>query len=275
MMSRRVTVIDSTEASLLSKLGMTWQSRDLLVHMVKRDLNGRYRPASLGRAWIFLRPALEILTYVVVFGFFLGVRTTEMPYALFLCSGLVPWLFISQTIGGAADSLASARHVMSKVSFPRLIVPLANLCLALIDFLVLFAIVLLLVVAYRLSVGPAILALPLFIIMMVALAFGTSLLIATWSVSHPDVTIGVPVALRVMMYLSPIVYPPAVVPAALRPFFDLNPVAVIVSGIRWSIGGTAAPSAISVVFATVLVTVVLIAGLAAFVRAERRMIDFL
>ena len=274
-MSTDVTVIDSREESLASQLRQIWKYRELLILLVKRDLNGRYRAASFGRLWIVLRPALEIMTYVIVFGYVLGVRTSEMPYALFLCCGLVPWMFMSQCVSSAADSLAGARHIMSKVHFPRLIVPLGNTALALIDFLVLFAVVLIVAAVLRMPFGAPLLALPFFILLMLGLAFGGSLLVATWSVSHPDVTIGVPLVLRILMYMSPIVYPSTLVPEPYRWLYDLNPIATIVGGFRWSIGGMAPPSAAMILVCTVCVAIVLLAGLLSFVRTERRMIDFL
>lgn len=270
-----VTVIEAGNASLSTRLHAAWNARELLAYLVKRDLNGRYRPASLGRAWIFLRPTLEILTYVLVFGVILGVHSGPMPYPLFLCSGLVPWLFFHQTVGGSSTALASARHIMSKVHFPRLVVPLSNLALALLDLLVLFAVVLGVAAVYRTPIGVPFLALPVFLLMMAALAFGVSLLVASWSVSRPDVTIGVPVVLRVLMYLSPIVYPPTRVPDAWRNLYDLNPIAQIVTGIRWSLGSTDAPSTAHLAIAVLAVSAILLAGLLAFARTERRMIDFL
>jgi lipopolysaccharide transport system permease protein len=274
-MTQQISIIDAREESLTGKFRAVWDSRELLFHLVKRDLNGRYRATSIGRSWIFLRPAIEIMTYIVVFGMFLKVRATSMPYPLFLCCGLVPWLFFNQTVSSSAAALAGAQHIMSKVHFPRLIIPLSNLALALVDFVVLFSAALLLAAIYRMPVGLPLISLPIFVAMIVALAFGLSLLTAAWSVARPDLAIAVPVVLRMMMYLSPIVYPPSLVPAAIRPFYDLNPIAMIVTGIRWSLGDADAPSALSVALGAVVVVIALVAGLLAFARTERRMIDYL
>jgi lipopolysaccharide transport system permease protein len=274
-MTPRTVVIDAKERSSLARFRAVWDAKALLYYLVRRDLHGRYRPTTLGRLWIVVRPAMEVATYMVVFGIFLGISSTEMPYPLFLCAGLVPWLFFHQTVGGSADTLASARHLMSKVSFPRIIVPLNNLLLALIDLLVLFAIVLVLALAYRTPMGWPIFALPLFLAMLVMLAFGASLIVASWSVSSPDIALIVPTALRVFMYLSPIVYPPTRVPEAWRFIYDLNPIATIVTAIRWTIGAQLAPGALQIAFAALLTAAVLVGGLVAFSRSERRMIDFL
>jgi lipopolysaccharide transport system permease protein len=274
-MAPHTVVIDAKERSPLGRLRAVWDAKALLYYLVRRDLHGRYRPTTLGRLWIILRPTLEVITYMIVFGIFLGVSSTEMPYPLFLCAGLVPWLFFHQTVGGSADSLASARHLMAKVSFPRIVVPLNNLLLALIDLLVLFAIVLILALAYQTPIGWPILALPLFMTMLVMLAFGTSLIVASWSVSSPDIALVVPTGLRVMMYLSPIVYPPTRVPETWRFIYDLNPIATIVTSIRWSIGAQAAPGVFHIGFAALVTAAVLLGGLLAFSRTERRMIDFL
>lgn len=274
-MSQQTTIIDTSEETLSGKFRAVWDSRELLTHLIKRELNGRYRAMSLGRSWIFLRPAVEILTYIIVFGMFLKVRATAMPYPLFLCCGLVPWLFFNQTVSNSASALAGAQHIMSKVHFPRLIIPLSNLAIALVDLVVLFSAVIVLAIIYRMPVGLPLLSLPFFLILLVALAFALSLLAASWSVSRPDVAVGVPMFLRVLMYLSPIVYPATFVPEVIRPYYDANPIAMIVTGIRWSLGNTEAPSTLAVALGSAVVVVALIAGLRAFSQTERRMIDYL
>lgn len=268
-------VIDAQEAAVFRRLRAVWDARALVVYFVRRDLVGRYRPTSLGRAWVFLRPAAELLTYVLVFGFILKVRTADMPYALFLAAGLVPWLFFAQTVSGSADSLASARHIMSKVHFPRLVVPLSNMGLALVDLVVLSGVVLVLALAYGMPLGLPLLALPFFLGLLVLLAFGVSLIVAAASVSSPDVAVGVPVALRVLMYLSPVVYPRSLVPAEWLVLYDANPIATILTGVRWSLGSAVAPGPVELAFACLVVAGTLAVGTLAFLRTERQMADFL
>lgn len=268
-------IITPNSASLRAQAAELWAARELLGYFVKRAIDGRYRPTTLGRSWIVLRPAIEVLTYVIVFGYFLKIRPMEVPYPAFLVCGLTPWLLFSQVVTGSSTSLAGALGIMSKVHFPRLIVPLTNLVTALLDFVAIFPIVFALLLIYQVYPGLSLLALPGFLIILLALAFGTSLIAASSAVFRPDVTIFVPLSLRLLMYLSPVVYPSSRVPDHIRPIYDLNPVATIIQGIRWSLGAAPAPG-IPYIVGTILVTMlVLILGIRSFMRTEQKLVDFL
>jgi lipopolysaccharide transport system permease protein len=274
-MPETITVIDARDSAYLRRIQSVWESRELISHFVRRDLVGRYRPTSLGIAWVFLKPAAELATYTLVFGFILRVKSADMPYPLHLACGLVPWMFFSQVVSGSVGALSGARHIMSKVHFPRLIVPLSHLGTALVDFCVLFALVIVMAVLYGSHFGLAFLALPAFLITFVVLALGISLLITAKSVWSPDVGLAMPVVLRVTMYLSPIVYPRSLVPERWHWLYDLNPISPLVTGIRWSLGSAVAPEPVSIVLAIGTSVAVFLLGIGSFLRTERRMVDFL
>lgn len=258
------------------RLVSVWDSRDLLRYLVKRDLSGRYRPTSLGRSWIVLKPTLEILVYVLVFGVFLRLGPEGVPYPLFLVGGLVPWLFFSQAVNGSANVLTASRHLMSKVYFPRLVVPLTNMSTALIDFLVLAVVVAVLFVAYWHPVDVRLVFLPLFVLLLVCFAFGLGLLVASWSVWKADVALATNVLMRLWFYLTPVIYPISRVPEEVRPYYDLNPTVTLIQSIRWSVGLTPELPASSYLLLTFAVSVLaLVWGLRSFFGTERRMVDFL
>lgn len=247
----------------------------LFQYLVGRDLKGRYRGMSLGWAWIILRPLLEMLTYLLVFGYIIGLRTADIPYPLHIYSGLVAWLFFSGCVVAAASSLGSNRGLMSKVFFPRLIVPLVTIGAGVVDLLVAGSLAVVLAVAYQVSPGWNILALPAFLLLLVLFTLGLGLLLGAVSVDKPDLLMAAPVVLRVWMYLSPIAYPVSLVPERFRELYLLNPFAVIIEGLRSSIAGSAMPSNGSLLYVSLLTALLLFLGLWRFRRTEQRMIDFL
>jgi lipopolysaccharide transport system permease protein len=252
-----------------------WNHRDLLRFLVARDLKGRYRGTTLGWLWILIRPLLEMLTYLLVFGYIIGLRTADIPYPLHIYSGLVAWLFFSGCVIAAAGSLAANRGLMSKVYFPRLIVPLVSVGAGIVDVLVAGTLVVLLAVAYRVNPGASVLALPLFLLLLVMFTLGVGLLLGSASVERPDFLLAAPVVLRAGMYLSPIAYPVSLVPERYRELYLLNPFAVILEGLRASIAGIPFPSAASLLYVTTLTLLLFLLGLWRFRRTEQRMIDYL
>lgn len=270
-----VTIITSSEGVAGFGLREVLEYFELLRFMIARDLKSRYRPTNLGRMWIFLRPILEMCTYIVIFGYVLGVRTTHVPYPLHIYSGLVFWIMFSSVVSASSTSLASNRHLMSKVYFPRLIVPLVTLGLALMDLLVAGSLLFLLMVVYRITPALPILALPLFILLLTMLTLGVGLAIAAHSVDSADIGIALPVVLRILMYASPITYPIELVPADFRDLYLLNPFATILEGFRWSLLGTPLPSVGHLVLATLVTGLLLYNGLLRFRQTERRLVDFL
>lgn len=270
-----VTIITSSKGATGFGLPEVWEHFELLRFMISRDLKSRYRPTNLGRMWIFLRPILEMCTYIAIFGYVLGVRTTHIPYPLHIYSGLVFWIMFSSVVSASSTCLASNRHLMSKVYFPRLIVPLVTLGLGLMDLLVAGSLLLLLMVVYRIAPGLPILALPLFILLLTMLTLGAGLTVAAYSVDSADIGIALPVALRILMYASPITYPTDLVPAQFRDLYLLNPLATILEGFRWSLLGTPLPSMGHLALATLATGVFLFVGLNRFRNTERRLLDFL
>jgi lipopolysaccharide transport system permease protein len=268
-------VIEPTRSTLRASIRDVLAYSALLRFLISRDLKSRYRPTNLGRLWIFLRPLMEMLTYVVIFGYVLGVRSTHLPYPLHIYSGLVVWILFSGVVSASTTSLASNRHLMSKVYFPRLIVPLVTLGLAVMDFLVAGSLLLLMMVVYGVLPAVQVLMLPLFLLLLVALTFGVGLIVAATSVDTADIGIALPVALRILMYASPVTYPLELVPTAFRSFYLANPLAAILEGVRWSLFGTPWPGTWPLLAATGGAFAVLLFGLSRFRATERRLVDFL
>jgi len=252
-----------------------WEHRTLFQFLVGRDLKGRYRGTALGWLWILVRPVLEMLTYLLVFGYIIGLRTADIPYPLHIYSGLVAWLFFSGCVIGAAGSLTANRSLMSKVYFPRLIVPMVSVGTGIVDLLVAGILVVILAALYQVNPGWNIVALPAFLLLLVLFTLGIGLLLAAESVDRPDLLLAAPVALRVWMYLSPIAYPVSLVPERYRELYLLNPFAVIIEGLRSSFAGLPYPSRESLLYVSMLTVLLFLLGLWRFRRTEQRMIDYL
>lgn len=273
--AQREAVFDGKPQSLFTALRETWGARQLLKFMLLRDIRGRYRGTWLGNWWVIARPLVELLPYLIVFGIFLNLRPGPVPYILYLLSGFAPWLFLRACASGAPGLLAKSRSLLKKVYFPRLVIPLNAVILSLADFLVVTLGVVVAAFAFGFGSGLPALTLPLFILLTMAFGFGLLLLLASICVWRPDVGFGVPAAVRLLFYASPIVYPLSIVPAELRPFYDFNPVTTIVSGFRWAMFGVDQPTPQNLAIGVTVTLILLLVGLCAFLRVERNLADTL
>jgi lipopolysaccharide transport system permease protein len=275
--SRRTFVIEfgPDPQRIGAALWEVWSARRLLRYFIARDLKGRYRGTLLGNWWIMVRPVVELLPYMIVFGLFLRLGPDHVPYIIYLLSGFAPWLLFGNTVNAAPGTLARARSLVSKVYFPRLIVPLTDLLVRCIDFAIVLAAVVLASVALGLAPVSHLWALPIFIVLLLMLALGTGLLVTTICTLYADLGHGVPAGTRLLFYLSPIVYPLSIVPEAFRPWYNLNPLTTVVSGIRWSLFGIDQPSGLNVSIAAAVALAAVWVGLYMFLRLERRVTDLL
>ncbi len=275
--SRRVAVVEIGPGAqpVAGALRDVWRARRLLIYFIARELKGRYRATFLGSWWIVVRPTIELLPYIIVFGLFFKVRPAEIPYLVYLLSGFAPWLLFGSTISGAPGALAKARSLVSKVYFPRLVVPFSGLVIRFIDFVVVLAAALVTSLAYGIVPVSHLWALPIFVILLLMLALGTGLIVTTVCTLRSDLGLGVPAGVRLLFYLSPIIYPVDLVPESIRPWYNLNPITTVVSGIRWSLFGIDQPSGMNVSLAAAVALIVLWAGLMMFLKLERRVSDIL
>lgn len=270
-----VIEIESRPSVNWDALRAVWNARRVLIYMISRDLRGRYRGSLLGNWWIILRPLIELLPYMIVFSVFLGLRPGPMPYLIYLLSGFAPWLLIRSSVGAAPSVITKNRSLIKKVYFPRLIVPLAALGTNLLDFGVMLGAVMLLSLPFGLVPLAHIWALPFFTLLLIALAFGIALVVSVACTQRPDLSFGVGPVLRIVLYMSPVVYPINIIPPSMRDAYLLNPITTVISGIRWSLFGIDAPSAKGVAVAVFFAAALLIAGLYVFLREERRFADVL
>ena len=265
-------VIVAAEGSRRNPLAGLWEYRELLYFLTWRDLKVRYKQTAFGLAWAVLQPLLLMLVFSVSIGRIAGVAPGGIAYPLFALTGLVPWTLFSQGVTGASNSLVGGESIITKVYFPRLIVPLAVIASFLPDFLVAFVLLLLILSVGGVAPSAAILALPVAVIALLVTAIGVGSFLAALSVRYRDVRYAVPFLMQLWLFASPIVYASSLISPSLRIVYALNPLAGPLELFRWSLIGGAPPDASAAVSVAVSFVVLAIA-LGYFRRVERTFAD--
>lgn len=251
-----------------------WEYRELVFYMVLRETQGMYRQTALGITWLFLRPVINMLVLSLVFGRLVQVPSDDFPYPLFSLSALIPWGYFANAVLRTSRSLVDNLHIISKVYFPRMVLPLAGAISGIVDFLASFLVFMVALLFYRYPLRWEMLWLPLLLLVTVAFALAFGLWLATLSVKFRDVSFAVNFILQALMYASPVIYSISVVPGPLRFIYQLNPMSGVIQGFRWALLGGEAPG--GMFFLSVgIVFVMLISGMFVFRRTERGIVDFL
>jgi lipopolysaccharide transport system permease protein len=234
-----VVIIEPSRTGAGLGLRDLWAYRELLVFLAWRDLKVRYKQTVLGVLWVLLQPLLMTVIFTVFIGFLVRVPTGGRPYALLVYIGLLPWTFFSSAVLQSGTSIVSNAHLITKVYFPRLIIPAAAVTARLVDFAISFVILAGLMIYYRAGLTAQIAMLPVLILMVALLALGFGMLVSALNVKYRDIGVMLPVVLQLWMFVSPVVYPLALVPEKWRVVYSLNPMVGIISGFRSAILGDA------------------------------------
>ncbi len=250
-----------------------WRYRELLGFLAWRDVQVRYKQAVLGGAWALIQPIVTTVVFTVLFGHLAKMPDGGVPYPLLVLSGLLPWQLFSAALSGSSGSLVSNSNLISKVYFPRLIIPLSALGVALIDFFIVLGLFLGVALWYGFWPTAHWLALPLFIVMALGCALGAGLWLTALTVKYRDFRFIVPFILQIGLFVSPVGFRTDFFPNW-QPLLALNPLTGIINGFRWCmLGGNQALSAQSVVTGAVVIGLLLITGLWFFRKTERGFAD--
>lgn len=255
--------------------GELWQYRDLLYFLTWRDVKVRYKQTVLGAAWAVLQPVMTMIVFTVFFGELGGMAQSthvNVPYPVFVYAALLPWTFFAGAVTQCSQSLIAGSNLISKVYFPRLIVPFAAVGAGLVDFAISFVVMLGLLLWYGLGWSAHILLLPLLVFGTLFAALGAGTLLAALTVAYRDFRYVVPFLVQIWMFVSPVAYPLDVVPTEYRLLYSLNPMAGLIAGYRASLLGQPVPwdcLGVSLAVAVALFVV----GAAYFRRVERRFAD--
>jgi lipopolysaccharide transport system permease protein len=260
------------------RLGDLWLYRELIYFMTWRDLKVRYKQTLLGASWAVLRPFLSMVVFSIFFGGFAKVSSDGVPYPLFSFAGLLPWELFATALGVASRSLVNNSNMITKVYFPRLILPLSSILAALVDFLIAFVVMMGLMLYYRWPVSPYFWTLPLFLLLAVITALGVGLWFSALNVQYRDVGYVTPFLTQFWLFVSPVVYPLSMITnETLRFFMALNPMTGVIEGFRWALLGASqqqAPGSLILISSAVAV-LLLVSGLFYFHRMERMFADMI
>ena len=273
-LSDRVTTIRPAARLPHLDLRELWQYRELAATFAWRDLKVRYKQSLIGAAWAILQPVMTMVVFTFIFGTFAHVPSQGLPYPVFSYSGILPWIYVSSALGAASGSLAMNSTLVTKIYFPRLLLPLAAVTVPAVDFLLATTVLGGLMGYYSLSTGIHALLAPLFMILAAASALGVGLVFAVINVRYRDVPYAIPFIIQIWLFLSPVIYP---IRALKQPWerliLSLNPMSGVITGFRWSLLGTSPPTPLQIVLSIVAAAAFLAFGLAVFRRSEPRFAD--
>ena len=250
-----------------------WLYRELLFFLAWRDIKLRYKQTALGAAWAILQPLLTMVIFSVIFGQLAKLPSDGIPYPIFTYAALLPWQLFSFALTNSSNSLINSQNLISKVYFPRLIIPLASTLAGLMDFAIAFLVLLGLMVYYHIMPTMAILYLPLFLILALLSALAVGVWLSALSVEYRDVRYIVPFLTQFWMYATPIAYASSLIPENWRLLYGLNPMTGVVEGFRWALLGIQTSGGSMILVSAAVVVVMFISGLYYFRRMENNFAD--
>ena len=267
-----VTHIRPGTRAMSFRLEELWHARELLYFLVWRDVKVRYKQTVLGIAWSVLQPFLTMVVFTIFFGRLAKVPSDGVPYPLFSLAALVPWTYFATAVTNGSSSLVGNQHLIAKVYFPRVLVPLTAVVMPAVDLAVSFGMLVVLMAWYHVVPTASMLLLPLYVALGVVTAFAVTLWTSALSVRYRDVRYVLPFLIQIWLFVTPVAYPASMVPARWRLLYALNPMASVVEGFRNSLLGTPAPGAM-VAIAVVVAAAALASGAAYFRSVEGSIVD--
>lgn len=270
--ARPVFVIRPSRGLTLD-LRSLWHHRELLYFLVWRDVRVRYKQTLIGASWAILQPLLTMVIFTVVFGRLAAMPSDGVPYPLFAYAALLPWTYFSQAVTRSGASLVGNANLITKVYFPRLLIPLASVATPVVDLAWAFLVFCGLMGWYRVGLTWGMLTLPLFLLMAVTAALAVGLWLAPLNARYRDVGHAIPFLTQAWLYASPVVYPLSLVPERWRMVYGLNPMVGVIEGWRWALLGTGRLDLGVVGVSATVILVLLVTGLATFKQMERSFAD--
>jgi lipopolysaccharide transport system permease protein len=274
MSQTQITVIDAKQSRLRVDFNELWHYRDLLLVLIQRDLKLRYRQTVLGAIWAVLQPVLPMILFSLLFGRLARFPSDGLPYPIFVFAGLLPWIFFSTGVTSSTNSVVNSAAFVTKVYFPRLLLPAASVFGSLIDLAISAVIVAGMMLYYRLQLTSNMLILPLLLFMITALTVAVGTWTSALYVKYHDVRHALPFVLQVWMYVTPVIYPITFIPSRFHWLLRLNPLTGIIAGFRSALFGRPVPWFVLGV-SGLLTAIVLLLASVAFNRMEREMADII
>jgi lipopolysaccharide transport system permease protein len=258
---------------LVSGLEELWQYRELLYFLVWRDVKVRYKQTAIGAAWAIIQPLLTMVIFTVVFDKFAKMPSDGLPYPIFSFAALLPWTYFSKALNQSVSSVVADANLITKVYFPRLLLPLSAVVGGLIDFAIAFVFLLAMMAWYGLAPHWGIVLLPFFVLLTMLTALSVSVWLSVINVRYRDVGQAIPFLVQIWLFASPVAYPASVVPENWRFLYNLNPLAGIIEGFRWALLGNQNPPVIVLMSTAIVVLALLYGGIVFFKRMEKTFAD--
>jgi lipopolysaccharide transport system permease protein len=255
------------------RLHEVWQYRELLYFFVWRDVKVRYKQTVIGVLWVVLQPLMTMGVFTIFFGRLAKLPSEGLPYPVFYFAALVPWAYFATALANCTNIVVANQHVITKVYFPRLVLPLAAVCSGLLDFVIGLVVMITLALVFGIHVTATVTLLPFFLILALLTALGVGLWTSALNALYRDVASIIPFIIQFWMLASPVAYPSSLVPARWRWLYGLNPMAGVIDGFRWALTGHGEPPGAQMVASTAMVAVVLVGGLFFFQRIESTVAD--
>jgi len=250
-----------------------WNFRELLYFLIWRDLKVRYKQTVLGAAWAIIQPFLTMLVFSLFFGRLAHVPSDGLPYPLFAFTGLVPWTFFANALAQSSNSLIGSQHLITKVYFPRLVIPISSVLSGILDFAIAFLVLIGMVLYYGIIPGIACLMLPLFFLLALITVLGAGLWLSALNVEFRDVRYIVPFLIQFWLFSTPIAYPSSLLSEPWRTIYGLNPMVGVVEGFRWALLKTTNTPGATLIVSAIAAIGLLITGALYFRRMERTFAD--
>ena len=268
-----VLIIEAADSPLGKHLRDLWAYRELLYFLAWRDLKVRYKQTALGAAWAVIQPFFTMVVFSIFFGYLGKIPSDGIPYPIFASSALLPWSLFAHALNESSNSLVNNQGLITKVYFPRLIIPIAPLFVGLVDFGIAFIVLIGMMLFYGITPGVAILAAPPFVLLALLTALAVGMWLSALNVQYRDVRYTIPFLTQLWLFATPVAYPSSLLPEPWRSVYGLNPMAGVVEGFRWALlGRTSAPGSL-IVISVVAVLALLIGGLWYFTRMEQTFAD--
>lgn len=251
-----------------------WRYRELFYILAWRDVVVQYKQATMGILWAIIRPLLTMIIFVVVFGKIAKLPSEDVPYPIFVFAAMLPWTFFATSFANAGNSLVVNVSLISKVYFPRLIIPAATIIVAVVDFLISFLILIVLMFWYSYMPTWHILTLPFFLLLGFFGAFGAGLFIASLNVKYRDFKFIIPFVVQLGLFISPVAFSATLVPEKYQLLYYLNPMVAVIDGFRWAItGGSTALNTTEILISIVMVSILCLVGTIYFRKTEKTFAD--
>lgn len=268
-----LTVIVPTRGFAAFQFREVWEYRELLRFLAERDLKVRYKQTLLGAAWAVIQPLFTMIVFTLFFGKLGRMPSDGLPYSVFSYTALVPWTFFATNLTMASNSLVNNSHLLTKVYFPRILIPLASVLTSLVDFALAFLVLLGMIAFHGIVPTANLLWLPFFLLMAAAASVGAGFWLAALNVQFRDVRYAVPFLLQFWLFITPVAYPSSLLREPWKTLYGLNPMAGVVEGFRWSLLGVKGGPGMLALASAVAALLLLVSGLLYFRRMERTFAD--